>query len=100
MALKSASSRSRFVTTAKKDLHTAKHLVSLSWVKAHIGIQGNELADQHAKLAISTGEELVIPAPRSFKTENLKITFYIPGTYIGIIKLCLGGKSQVIHQHG
>ncbi|GBN10861.1 hypothetical protein AVEN_81793-1 [Araneus ventricosus] len=53
--LKSASSRSGFVNNIKKDLSQLKHLVGLSWVKAHIGIQGNELADQQAKLATTTG---------------------------------------------
>ncbi|GBL75896.1 Putative protein in type-1 retrotransposable element R1DM [Araneus ventricosus] len=72
MALKSASSRSRFVNLAKKDIHSAINLVGLSWVKAHIGIEGNELADQFAKQALSTGEELDIPAPRSYLNRKLK----------------------------
>ncbi|GBM93760.1 hypothetical protein AVEN_51609-1 [Araneus ventricosus] len=72
MALKSASSRSKFVNTVKKDLYAANNLVDLSWVKAHVGIEGNELADQFAKQAISTGEELDIPAPRSFLNRKLK----------------------------
>ncbi|GBN75906.1 hypothetical protein AVEN_256659-1 [Araneus ventricosus] len=72
MALKSASSRSKFVNTVKKDLHAANNQVGLSWVKAHVGIEGNELADQFAKQAISTGEELDIPAPRSFLNRKLK----------------------------
>ncbi|GBM97322.1 hypothetical protein AVEN_27081-1 [Araneus ventricosus] len=73
MALKSAHSRSQFVNTAKQILFTAKDLVGLSWVKAHVGIPGNEWADQQAKLAISVGEELEIP--RSYL--NRKIKSYI-----------------------
>ncbi|GBM37662.1 hypothetical protein AVEN_9953-1 [Araneus ventricosus] len=42
MALKSAISRSSFVISAKNDLSAVKGLVGLSWVKAHVGIQGNE----------------------------------------------------------
>ncbi|GBN35783.1 hypothetical protein AVEN_79535-1 [Araneus ventricosus] len=72
LALQSASSRSNFVNKAKNDLYKAKNLVGLSWVKAHVGIQGNELADQQAKLATTTGEELSIPAPRSFLNRTLK----------------------------
>ncbi|GBO15902.1 hypothetical protein AVEN_98154-1 [Araneus ventricosus] len=72
LALQSASSRTNFVNKAKTDLFKAKNLVGLSWVKAHVGIQGNELADQQAKLATITGEELSIPAPRSYLTRTLK----------------------------
>ncbi|GBN97830.1 hypothetical protein AVEN_72294-1 [Araneus ventricosus] len=75
MALKSAHSRSQFVNSTKQDLFAARSLVDLSWVKAHVGVPGNEWADQHAKLAISTGEELVIPAPLSYL--NRKIKTYI-----------------------
>ncbi|GBM50170.1 hypothetical protein AVEN_50064-1 [Araneus ventricosus] len=62
-AIKSASARSSFVNNMKQDLVKIKHLVDLSWVK---GIQGNELADQQAKLATTTGVDTIIPAPRSY----------------------------------
>ncbi|GBM43866.1 hypothetical protein AVEN_256738-1 [Araneus ventricosus] len=64
-AIKSASTRSSFVNNIKQDLVKIKHLVGLSWVKAHVGIQGNKLADQQAKLATTTGVDTIIPAPRS-----------------------------------
>ncbi|GBN92373.1 Putative protein in type-1 retrotransposable element R1DM [Araneus ventricosus] len=72
LALKSAGSRSRFVNLVKKDIYSAIELVGLSWVKAHAGIEGNELADQNAKQAILSGVELDIPAPRSFLKRKLK----------------------------
>ncbi|GBN58416.1 hypothetical protein AVEN_758-1, partial [Araneus ventricosus] len=75
MALKSAHSRSQFVNNSKQDLYLAKNLVGLSWVKAHVGIPGNEWADQQAKQAICSGEELDIPAPRSYL--NRKVKAYI-----------------------
>ncbi|GBM54895.1 Retrovirus-related Pol polyprotein from type-1 retrotransposable element R1 [Araneus ventricosus] len=72
MALKSAHSRSNFVNSTKQILFSAKDLVGLSWVKAHVGIPGNEWADHQAKLAITIGEKLEIPAPRSFLNRKIK----------------------------
>ncbi|GBO20878.1 hypothetical protein AVEN_81220-1 [Araneus ventricosus] len=40
-------------------------MVGLSWVKDHVGILANELADHHAKLVITSGEDLFIPAAYS-----------------------------------
>ncbi|GBN31770.1 hypothetical protein AVEN_132173-1 [Araneus ventricosus] len=40
--------------------------VGLSWVKAHAGIPGNDLADQLAEDAIVNGNFLPLPAPYSF----------------------------------
>ncbi|GBO33982.1 Putative protein in type-1 retrotransposable element R1DM [Araneus ventricosus] len=75
LALKSAHSRSRFVNSAKQIIYSAKDRVGLSWVKAHVGVPGNEWADLQAKQAINTGEEMIIPAPRSYL--NRKIKSYI-----------------------
>ncbi|GBL55186.1 hypothetical protein AVEN_197090-1, partial [Araneus ventricosus] len=72
MALKSAHSRSKFVNSTKQTLFTAKDLVGLSWVKAHVGIPRNEWADQQAKLAITIGEKLEVPAPRSFLNRKIR----------------------------
>ncbi|GBN43482.1 hypothetical protein AVEN_259537-1 [Araneus ventricosus] len=51
----------------------AKNMADLPWVKAHVGIPGNGLADQQAKLAITSGEKFVIPAPYSHLKCPLKI---------------------------
>ncbi|GBN21769.1 hypothetical protein AVEN_155631-1 [Araneus ventricosus] len=40
-------------------------MVDLSWIKAHVGIPGNELGDQQARLDITSGEKFFIPAPYS-----------------------------------
>ncbi|GBN07339.1 hypothetical protein AVEN_36075-1 [Araneus ventricosus] len=63
--INSANTRSEFVNKVKSNIFKAKNMVGLSWVKAHVGIPGNELADQQAKLAITSGEKFVIPAPHS-----------------------------------
>ncbi|GBO24230.1 hypothetical protein AVEN_192314-1 [Araneus ventricosus] len=46
--------------------------VGLSWVKAHAGIPGNELADQFAKEASVDGNFLFTPAPYSFLKKFVK----------------------------
>ncbi|GBN64552.1 hypothetical protein AVEN_202584-1, partial [Araneus ventricosus] len=71
-AFNSANTRSEFVNKVKSNIFKAKNMVDLSWVKAHVGIPGNELADQQAKLAITSGEELFIPAPYSHLKYLLK----------------------------
>ncbi|GBM14300.1 hypothetical protein AVEN_128361-1 [Araneus ventricosus] len=64
-AINSANTRSGFVNKVKSNILEAKNMVGLSWVKAHVGIPRNELAYQQTKLAITSGEELFIPAPQT-----------------------------------
>ncbi|GBM67803.1 hypothetical protein AVEN_130247-1, partial [Araneus ventricosus] len=71
-AINSANTRSEFVNKVKSNIYKAKNKVGLSWVKAHVEIPGNELADQQAKLAITSGEKFVIPAPYSHLKGLLK----------------------------
>ncbi|GBM44585.1 hypothetical protein AVEN_250564-1 [Araneus ventricosus] len=78
-AINSTNTRSEFVNKLKSNIFKAKNMVGLSWVKTHVGIHGNELADQQAKLAdqqakladqqaklaITSGVKLVNPAAYS-----------------------------------
>ncbi|GBM72111.1 hypothetical protein AVEN_80121-1 [Araneus ventricosus] len=43
-AINSANTRPEFVNKVKSNIFKAKNMVGLSWVKAHVGIPGNELA--------------------------------------------------------
>ncbi|GBM67856.1 hypothetical protein AVEN_127538-1 [Araneus ventricosus] len=61
LALQRACSRCGFVNKAKVDFLKAKHLVGLFWVKARVGNEGNDLAEQHA-LPTIIGEDYDIPA--------------------------------------
>ncbi|GBL92238.1 hypothetical protein AVEN_35796-1 [Araneus ventricosus] len=65
-AIRSPEVKSNFALSVKDNLHNAKDLVSLVWVKAHAGNPGNELADHFAKIASSCGADISIPAPYSY----------------------------------
>ncbi|GBN02977.1 Putative protein in type-1 retrotransposable element R1DM, partial [Araneus ventricosus] len=71
-ALRSYGSRSKFVISIKNKFWLAEGLVGLPWVKAHVGIPGNELADHFAKLASVECEGMDIPFPYSFVKFTLK----------------------------
>jgi len=52
-----------------------KHSVNLEWVKAHVGIQGNEAADFMAKMGAkmsATGPGPLLPVPGSLTKAHLK----------------------------
>ncbi|GBM69834.1 hypothetical protein AVEN_198541-1 [Araneus ventricosus] len=72
--INSANTRSEFVNKVKSNIFKAKNMVGLSCVEAHVGVSGNELADQQDKLAITSGDKLFIPVPYSHLKCLLKIT--------------------------
>ncbi|GBM51342.1 hypothetical protein AVEN_110799-1 [Araneus ventricosus] len=73
LALRRDKSRSATVNKVKKIFYLAEGSIALTWIKAHAGDPGNEVADHHAKLATAEGEKLPIPSPYScvkFKIEK------------------------------
>ncbi|GBN08394.1 hypothetical protein AVEN_84222-1 [Araneus ventricosus] len=69
-AIRNPKVKSNFVLF-KDNLHNAKDLVSLVWVKAHGGNPGNKLADHFAKISSSCGADMSIPAPYSYVKKSL-----------------------------
>ncbi|GBL78548.1 hypothetical protein AVEN_62167-1 [Araneus ventricosus] len=65
-ALKKSNSKSKYLNEIKNNMFNAVGSVGLSWVKAHAGIPGNELADQYAKDSAVNGNFLSMPAPYSY----------------------------------
>ncbi|GBM15020.1 hypothetical protein AVEN_261923-1 [Araneus ventricosus] len=59
---------------------------SLAWVKAHVGIQGNEATGNLAKSASTEGTPLQVPAPKSVLKKQLSLMRYLfkDGRTIGI----------------
>ncbi|GBM36949.1 hypothetical protein AVEN_153902-1 [Araneus ventricosus] len=70
--LKKGNSKSLFINHIKSKMFQAIGSIGLSWVKAHAGIPGNELADQYAKIATTDGQELNIPAPYTCVKRKIK----------------------------
>ncbi|GBN10656.1 hypothetical protein AVEN_206245-1 [Araneus ventricosus] len=71
-ALWSSRPRFAFVIEAKKNLYLAGDSDGLACVEAHVGDMGNELADHHAKLPTTDGEDMNVLTQLSRVIQNYK----------------------------
>ncbi|GBM51864.1 hypothetical protein AVEN_239960-1 [Araneus ventricosus] len=73
-ALKSFYIKSKIIQEAQMTL-LGKARIRFGWVKAHIGIKGNKIADTLAKEATTDGIPASLPFPRSYlKNQLLQIS--------------------------
>ena len=78
LALQSDTITSTTVEQAIKKLNNLgiKHKITLNWVKAHVGLEGNEKADQLAKEGSKSNQTMVIDTPLSHLKNEIKQNFY------------------------
>lgn len=75
LAISSLNNKSSFVHNIKVFLSSHTSCFRIHWVKAHNSVICNEVADQLAKAAVSTGDPVIIPFPRSFFKRSLFLSF-------------------------
>ena len=73
MALDSPVVKSKMVREAKTHLNVIGKMgkITLVWTKAHIGTEGNEIADDLAKEGGERGTEIELGVPKTELTENI-----------------------------
>ena len=79
-AIKKNTTNSKSVKQCKLNISTLSrnNSVTINWVRSHIGIDGNEIADQVAKEATATvinGPEPIIPVPECQIKEEIELLF-------------------------
>ncbi|GBL94161.1 hypothetical protein AVEN_163492-1 [Araneus ventricosus] len=70
-AIISPNSRNSIILEIQMSLQNNPN-IEVGWVKAHIDISGNEVAEELAKKATKEGPKFEIPAPKSYLKKLLK----------------------------
>lgn len=73
LALQSTTNKSKYLFDIKEKLNKNSSKIKITWVKAHSGILGNEIADGYAKEAAASAHPTSVPLPYSLIKRKLKI---------------------------
>jgi len=77
-------------------LHSNNYDVVFCWIPSHIGITGNEKADQAAKSALNLPNITSYPLPYSDITSSIKNTYLPGGSTFSIIHLVINSITSIL----
>ena len=78
------------------NLHSDNYDVVFCWIPSHIGITGNEKADQAAKSAFNLPNMTYYPLPYSDVTSSIRNTYSPGGNTFGIIQLVINSITSIL----
>jgi len=84
------------ILTIIHHLHSNYYDVVFCWIPSHIGIAGNEKADQAAKSALNLPNITSYPLPYCDITSSIKNTYSPGGNTFGIIQLVINSITSIL----